>query len=564
MAAGFFRSSASSVCASLDSMFGMPRLVVIFAIVASAPPVTFAQSRSALSSSRVQVARQAGVLVADGAAALERGDTEGAKSLFRRALVLDATNVAAHTYLGIIADHTGDLAEAERQFAEATRVAPGSPEARNNHGGILLRLGRRLAATKEFETSLRLDPKQSGALVNLAQIRFAEGSPESMRAARTLFQRAEAIAPDAEIARSLVVISLRLHQPGRAADEFLHYQERLKNAPPELKTASARAELGTALLEAGLSAEAIPELEAAVAAQTSDPDRVVLLARAYHQQKNLSAAGRTLEAAVSRGIESGTVYATLAEVYEESGHAEKAIPAMRRAIQLDPRNEKYRFRYAMLLTDTQAPQAAVIRLQEALTEFPSSSRLWFAMGVAHFQDNKYEEAAKAFSRALELDAQLVPALLYQGMIRVDQGSVPDALPYYRRALALDDKSAMAHYLASEAFSKLSPPDEEDTESHLKRALVLEPKFEQAHLALGKLYLRNNRFAEAAAELEGVIKVDPALAEAYYQLGRAYMRLKRKDEAQAILAKFEKLSDAEKEQSESQRRDIVRRLADVRF
>jgi tetratricopeptide (TPR) repeat protein len=206
----------------------------------------------------------------------------------------------------------------------------------------------------------------------------------------------------------------------------------------------------------------------------------------------------------------------------------------------------------------------VIRLQEALKEFPHSALLWFAMGIAHFEDNKYEDAAKAFSRAVELDAQMLPALLYQGMVRVDQGSVSDALPYYRRALTLDDRSAVAHYLIAQAFSKLSPPDEQEAESHLKRAVLLDPGFEQARLELGKLYLRSNRLTESAVELEAIIKADPKLAEAYYQLGRAYVRLKKMDEAQTIMAKFESLSKSEKEQSESQRRDIVRRLADVRF
>jgi Tfp pilus assembly protein PilF len=524
----------------------------------------------ALNSSLAEVkpSREAGgnvaALVTEGAAALEQGNSARAKALFRKAVALDPNNVDARTYLGIIADRAGELIEAERQFAAAARTAPTLPEARNNHGAILLRLGRQGAAAQEFAASIRLNPKQAGALVNLAQIRFAEGSKEGLRSARDLFQRAEAIAPDAEIARALVVISLHLHESARAAKDFPRYQERLKNAPPALRAAGARAELGTVLLEAGLFAEAAVELEAAIAAEPSNPDRVVLLAHAYREQKNLPAAGRLLEAAVARGVQSGAVYATLAEVYEESGHAENAIPAMRRAIQLEPKSEKYRFRYAMLLTDTQAPQAAVIRLQESLAEFPRSSRLWFAMGLAQFQDNKNEEATRAFSHALELDARMFPALAYLGMISVDQGKAPDAIAYYRRALAVDEHSPVVHYLIAEAFSKLSPPNEEENESHLKRSLILDPGFQQAHLALGKLYLRNNRLAEAAAELEAVIKADPKLAEAYYQLGRVYVRLKKKGEAQAILAKFESLSNADKEQSESQRRDIVRRLADVRF
>src|SRR5882672_10911621 len=102
------RSPARSVCASLDFMFCMPRLVVIVAIVASAPPVMFTQSRNASTSTGPQVAQRADTLVVEGAAALERGDAQGAKKLFRRALMLDARSVAAHTYMGLIADHAGE------------------------------------------------------------------------------------------------------------------------------------------------------------------------------------------------------------------------------------------------------------------------------------------------------------------------------------------------------------------------------------------------------------------------------------------------------------------------
>jgi len=254
----------------------------------------------------------------------------------------------------------------------------------------------------------------------------------------------------------------------------------------------------------------------------------------------------------------------LAEVYEANGHIENGIPAMHRAIQLNPKSEAYRFRYAMLLTDNKAPQAAVIRLQEALVEFPNSSKLWLAMGLAQFEDNKNEEAVKAFSHSVELDPELSPAFAYLGMISVDQGKIKDAVGYYQKALAADEHSAVLHYLISEALGKLTPPDNGSAEEHLKRALTLDSGFQHAHLALGKFYLRTNRLQDAAEELEGVVRADPKLAEAYYQLGRVYMRLKRKEDAQAAVAKFEQLSNAEKQHSENERREIQRRLADVRF
>ena len=84
------------------------------------------------------------------------------------------------------------------------------------------------------------------------------------------------------------------------------------------------------------------------------------------------------------------------------------------------------------------------------------------------------------------------------------------------------------------------------------------------LARAKIYMRNNRFAEAATELEQVVAAEPTLAAGHYQLGRAYTRLRRKAEADAELEKFKALSDSEKEQAQNQQRDIVRRLANVRF
>ncbi|NDQ55789.1 MAG: tetratricopeptide repeat protein [Acidipila sp.] len=503
-------------------------------------------------------------LIAGGVAAMDRGDSLAAKTFFRRALVADPKNLAARTYLGILADQAGELEEAKRQFAAAVSGAPDSPEARNNYGAILLKLRRKQEAAGQFETSLRLDPKQPGALVNLAQIRYATGSPENLRAARQLFERARSLAPDAETARALVVIALRLHEPAAAAAEFPDYSARLDTAPESVAAPAARAELGAALLEAGLAKEAAVELDAVVKADLSNLEEILLLARAYHENKDDEAAGRTLESALARGMESAPLFAALAEIYESSGQIDKAIPAMRRAIQLDPKSEALRFRYAMLLTSANAPQAAVIRLREALDDFPSSSKLWFALGVAQFTDNKNNLAADAFSRALEHDPKMSPALAYLGMISDDEGRMTDAIAYYQKAIGVEEPSAVNHYLLAESFTKLTPANIDQAQEHLKRALELDPGFLQARLALGKLYLRANRLQDAAGELESVVKADAKVAEAYYQLSRVYTRLKRREDAQAAATRFEQLSSEQKQQSENERREIVRRLAEVRY
>ncbi|HYP52650.1 MAG TPA: tetratricopeptide repeat protein, partial [Pyrinomonadaceae bacterium] len=503
-------------------------------------------------------------LVAEGVAALGRGEREAARESFRRALGSDPSDVTAHTYLGIIADQSGDLATAEKHFASAAIAAPLLPSARNNHGAVLLRLGRNAEAAKQFEVSLRLERNQPSALFNLAQIRFNSGTPEGLRAAFELFERANQLAPDAESARSLVVTALRLGDRDSAARYFKQYASSLPASGAGVGDPSARAELGVALLENGLHEEAAAELGAAVAADPSKPAWVVPLARAHLARQDLRAAGRALESSVARGAADAPVYALLAEVYERSGHVENAIPAMRLAIERDPKSESYRFRYAMLLTDTRAPAAAVIRLQESLSEFPRSSRLWFALGVAQTALDKVNEAAEAFQKSRALDPKFAPAAAYLGMTYDQLGRFPEAVRLYEEALALDDTLAAAHYLAAETILKQTSADTARAEVHLKRAVALDSKFAPARVSLAKLYLRDDRVEEAARELQAAVALDPDAAEAHYHLGRALRRLKRTNEAEAALATFKRLSEEMRERAQTEPREIMRRLANGRF
>jgi tetratricopeptide (TPR) repeat protein len=150
------------------------------------------------------------------------------------------------------------------------------------------------------------------------------------------------------------------------------------------------------------------------------------------------------------------------------------------------------------------------------------------------------------------------------LISREQGRSAEALNFYERALALDEKLAVVHYLAADALLWETTPDFKRVESHLLRSIAMEPSFAPSLLALGKLYFRTNRLDEAAKLLERAIALQPDLAEPHYQLGRVYVRLKRQPAGLAELAKFKQLSEGQKEQAQNERRDIVRRLAKVLF
>ncbi len=286
------------------------------------------------------------------------------------------------------------------------------------------------------------------------------------------------------------------------------------------------------------------------------------LAKVLMGKGDLRGAGRTLESAVASGLDDAKIYAALADVYEADGHYENAIPAMRLAVQRDPQNEMYHFRYGLLLADSHAPAAGIIRLQEALKQFPNSPRLWLALGIAQFTLGQNVESENSFKRALALDTKLVPALAYLGVAYAERGQYEKAISFYEQALALNGKVAALHYLVADTILRTSEPDAARAEKYLKQAIELDPNLAVAYLAWGRVHLRANRYSEAAPLLERAVSLQPDSIEGHYQLSRVLVKLKRQDEANRELAIFKQLS--EKQQTQNEPREIVRRLANVRF
>jgi len=355
---------------------------------------------------------------------------------------------------------------------------------------------------------------------------------------------------------------------GRSAQAQLEFEASLKLNPnqPSALTNLAQIyfdrgqpddlQMARSLLERAAKSSPDPEISRALVVTCLE------LARAQMLKKDLHAAGRTLESAVASGLDDAKIYAALAEVYEADGHYESAIPAMRLAVLRDPQNEAYHARYGLLLTDSHAPAAGILRLQEALKQFPMSARLWLALGIAQLTYGQNVEAENSFKRSLALDAKLVPALAYLGMTHSERGAYEKAISFYEQAIALNPQLAALHYLVADTMLKSSNADTTRAEKYLRRATELDPNLASAYLTWGRLYVRANRYSEAAPLLERAVSLQPELLEAHYQLSRVLVKLNRPDEANRELTIFKQLSEKQKAQNEP--REIVRRLANIRF
>jgi Flp pilus assembly protein TadD len=386
-----------------------------------------------------------------------------------------------------------------------------------------------------------------------------------LKKAERHFAAAASLAPsDPSTRNNYGAILLRL---GRTAEARTQFEASLKLNPDQ---PSALTNLGRIYFDRGRPDDLrmACTLFARAAKNSPDPqisDALVITYLKLAQvlmEKDIRGAGRTLETAVASGLDDARIYAALADVYEADGHFENAIPAMRLAIQRDPQNEVYHFRYGLLLIDSHAPAASILRLQESLKQFPNSARLWLALGIAQLTHGQNAEAENSFKRSLALDAKLVPALAYLGVTYSERGLHEKAIDLYEQAIALNDRLAALYYLVADTMLKTSAVDTTRAEKYLKRATELDPNLAAAYLAWGRFYVRSSRYREAAPLFQRAVSLQPELLEARYQLSQVLMKLKRTDEANRELEIFKQLSAKQKARNEP--RDIARRLANVRF
>jgi Flp pilus assembly protein TadD len=386
-----------------------------------------------------------------------------------------------------------------------------------------------------------------------------------LKKAERHFAAAASLAPsDPSTRNNYGAILMRL---GRTAEALTQFEASLKLNPDQ---PSALTNLGQLYFDRGQPDDLRTALTLFQRATkiTSDSQVSHALVTTYLKlaqvlmKEDIRAAGRTLESAVANGLEDARIYAALADVYQADGRFENAIPAMRLAIQRDPQNEIYHFRYGLLLIDSSAPAAGILRLQEALKQLPNSARLWLALGIAQLTHGQNVEAESSFKRSLALDAKLVPALAYLGVTYSERGLHEKAIDFYEQAITLNPRLASLYYLVADTILKTSAADTTRAEKYLKRATELDPTLAAAYLAWGKFHVRASRYSEAAPLFERAVSLQPELLEAHYQLSQVLMKLKRRDEANRELAIFKELSAQQKTRNEP--REIARRLANVRF
>jgi len=241
------------------------------------------------------------------------------------------------------------------------------------------------------------------------------------------------------------------------------------------------------------------------ALQEADPAlRALLLGRAYLAENDLTLAQRVFDEAITLNPAYAEAQAFAGFVRDQRGADGSAW--LDRAVQLDPdlivaRYFRARHRWAKADLD-----GALADLNYAIDRDPANGLIAAELGRVYTQRGDFPRAETWLNKARDLKVQDVAiweslAELYVGR---SFGTVDQAVTTAQQIVALAPEDAEAHLWLGRAY--LRSGDRNGAELELKEAVRLNPQAALAHFYLGRLYRRETEAGRAA--YERAVLLDP--------------------------------------------------------
>lgn len=271
-----------------------------------------------------------------------RGRNDLAFAAFERALAIDANDPEANQAIARQYERLGRLTDAEASYRKAISLDPENLSILDAFANYLFRQGRFEDAVREWRAVIRLAPDNAAALVNLGSAlsetgRFAE--------AITLYERAISLKPSSMAYSNLGTAYSRARKYPESAAA---YRKALELDDGDWLAWGNLAYVSSWM--GGMDDQAARAFDRAIqlaeAERKESPRDASLhsqLALYYAKTGKPRESLRRLETALALSPAAGQIQADAAEVYELLGMREKAVTALRRAMDLGlPRQQLLR------------------------------------------------------------------------------------------------------------------------------------------------------------------------------------------------------------------------------
>jgi tetratricopeptide (TPR) repeat protein len=189
----------------------------------------------------------------------------------------------------------------------------------------------------------------------------------------------------------------------------------------------------------------------------------------------------------------------LGTAYYKKGDYIKAVDSLKTAIEQDPQDNEAVQLLGLSYYLSNRPAEAIPLLEKVQTWFPRANiDALYILGLCYIQTKDYPHARAAFAKMFDVPPESAPAYLFTARMLFRQEFDPVAEEYAQKAVSLDPKLPLGHFL------------------------------------LGELYLFKSRVPESIAEFQKELAINPSDAAVYYKLADAYSRIQKFDDAERLL------------------------------
>lgn len=294
--------------------------------------------------------------------------------------------------------------------------------------------------------------------------------------------------------------------------------------PTELSVAFQQA---LTALRMGNAGSAVQQSQAIQAAAPGESSSLWLLGAALLAQDNVQPAIDALERAVAAAPELPLPRVDLARAYRRSGRLDAARELLRRVVKEAPTLHGAWLAYGDLLVELQLFAEARFAFEQARLLDPERSRIEKATAAMLAGDGR--SAEDSFREVLRADPSHVAALCGLAALALGVGNTHDAERLLRHA---QRQTAYAPLLQRALVHTLLTAGRLQQAEPVARALLnIEPENPQNWVALGSLYTRLLRQADAITAFEQAARLSPTQIGLRLSIGHAHKTLGQRAESE---------------------------------
>ena len=176
---------------------------------------------------------------------------------------------------------------------------------------------------------------------------------------------------------------------------------------------------------------------------------------------------------------------------------------------------------------------AIESFKQALVEEPEDKEAVQLLGLSYYLSGRPGEAIPLLEKVqgwyprANVDATYILGLCY-----IQAKNYPLARRAFARMFAVPDDSAASYLFTARML--LRQEFDPIAEEYAEKAIALDPKLPLAHFLLGELHLYKSKIPEAIGDFQQELVLNPGHAPTYYKLADAYSRIQKFDEAERLL------------------------------